>query len=113
MRLLHFQANGRGAETEQKSMSHRSGNRACEVGTEVSESIFAKVPIREGPNVVAGDDEWMGGSTKVQGVVKSKLHAQRPFALTGSSGTMAVQIDTGETGRQAGDMSPGKEFFFE
>ena len=34
-----------------------------------------------------------------------------PFALEGSSGTMAVKIcDTGETGRQAGDFSPGKEF---
>jgi uncharacterized protein (AIM24 family) len=43
-------------------------------------------------------------------VVEVKFHRQRPFALLGSSGTMAVQL-SGDTGVEAGVLSPSELFF--
>ena len=60
---------------------------------------------------LAGGDECGRQWQKCEVVVGSKFYQQRPFTLMGSSGTMAVQIDTGKTGRQARDIPPGKEFF--
>ena len=46
----------------------------------------------------------------VQGVVEVKFHFTMPFALTGSSGTMAVHSFSGDTGVESGGMSPGEAF---
>ena len=76
---------------------------------EVSELSFAKVPQKctklKSLRVMSVVD---GGESARWGRGQALLPV--PFALVGSSGTMAVKIsDTGETGRQAGDFSPGKE----
>ena len=56
-----------------------------------------------------GGDEWNGQWQKCKVGVESKSTLPVPFALEGSSGTMAVQTDTGNTSK-AGDMSPDESF---
>jgi hypothetical protein len=56
-----------------------------------------------------GDEQVGGAAANVQGVVEVKFHRQRPFALLGSSGTMAVHR-SGDTGVETGELSPSESF---
>ena len=65
---------------EQEQRAAVSGSRACEAGARRASRSCEDSPNIEGLEQLV-DDEEEGKATKVRGVVESKLHRQRPFAL--------------------------------